>query len=699
MRSSKFNKVTRLGEYMAAKAANIKEAKRMMEDLDTRLKEAADAYYNQDTELMSNFEYDALYDELVELEEEFGILLDNSITQRVGVDVAGADSGLAKIKHATPMLSLDKTKSREALVDWLGDKAGCLSWKLDGSTVVLTYEDGLLAQAVTRGNGIIGEDITKQARKFSGVPTEIPYDGRLVIRGEAVMTYSEFERINSAIEDVEARYKNPRNLASGTMRALDDSVLDEREIRFCPFTLVDVDDDQVIENAGFDPNSYGARLDYLASIGFDPVEHVEVTSATVEGAIEKMEGEVEGQDIPSDGLVLFFDDVAYGDSLGSTSHAPKNGIAFKWADETAQTRLIDILWHPTRTGRINPVAVFEPVELEGTTVERATLNNVTFMEDMLGVPFFGQEISVYKANKIIPCIVDAKADMPEGADVLDIPASCPSCGEEAHLIQERDSTFLMCENPECPAKNKSAFEHFVSRNALDVRGLSKETLSKLMTAGIVNSFEDILDLPEKRDQVVGHIEGIGEKSFDNISAAIERARHTTADRFLYALGIREIGRSASADIAKAFHNSVPEMIKQVSLGNIFMLTDIEGIGDIMADEFVNYFESNSHMIESLLSKVDIADVGKVEEAASNAFVEGKTFVVTGDVRIFKKRDDLKAYITSNGGKLTGSVSKKTDYLITNEPESGTSKNKKAQELGVPIITEGQFCEMAGYDGR
>lgn len=676
-----------------------------MKQLNSRLREAAEAYYNEDREIMSNYEYDALYDGMVALEDEFGILIPDSITQRVGVDVAdqpaGGEGTLPKVEHETPMLSLDKTKSRDKLREWLDDKVGCLSWKLDGSTVVVTYDDGHMVQAVTRGNGTVGEDITAQASRFRGIPKEISCLGRLVIRGEALMTYSEFTRINQGIDDVEARYKNPRNLASGTMRALDPSVLDEREIVFCPFTLVSMSEgaEDDMREAAFDPNSYSARLDWLAApgMGFESVGHEIVTSESLIRAVDEMEAEVDGNDIPSDGLVLFFDDVSYGDSLGSTSHAPKNGIAFKWTDETAKTRLADIFWQTTRSGRINPVAVFEPVQLEGTTVERATLNNVTFIEDMLGTPFFGQEIEVYKANKIIPCIVSAERDMPEGADVLDIPKVCPACGSEAHLIQERDSTFLMCANDECPARNGDALSHFVSRDALDVRGLSKETLSKLMEAGIVSSFEDILDLPQKEAEIVGHIDGIGQKSFDNLVASIERARNVSAARFIYALGIREIGRSASADIASAFAGNVRAVVEAAKAGDVNSFTKIAGIGNIMADEIISYMSKNAEMVISLLSKVTIADAGEAATVEENGFVSGKTFVVTGDVHIFAKRDDLKGYITARGGKLTGSVSAKTDYLITNSPDSGTSKNQKARELGIPIITEEQFCDMAGVE--
>lgn len=669
-----------------------------MTSLNARLIEASNAYYNEDREIMSNFEYDALYDELVALEEEHGVLLEDSITQRVGIDVEGGNAqGLPKVEHATPMLSLDKTKSRNKLESWLGEHTGCLSWKLDGSTVVLTYEDGGLVSAVTRGNGRIGEDITTQAHKFAGTPAEISYKGKLVIRGEALMTYSEFERINAEIEDVESKYKNPRNLASGTMRALDASVLDQRQILFCPFTLVSISDARVMEEDGYDSNSYSSRLDWLAKLGFSPVEHFKVSGDDLVENVDKMESSIEGQDVPSDGLVLFFDDVAYGDALGSTSHAPKNGIAFKWADETATTRLVDIIWQPSRTGRINPVAIFEPVELEGTTVERATLNNITFMDDMLGNnPHIGQRLTVYKANKIIPTIVSADKAPDGTCEIIAIPETCPSCGNPAHRVDEHGSEFLMCSNNECPARNQETFVHFASRDALDIYGLSKKTINRFMEAGIVASFKDILNIEGKREQIVGHIEGVGEKSFGNLVAVVEKARKTTAARFLYCLGIREIGRSASVDIANAYGNDIESIIDDAAAGKSAKFEAIDGIGAIMSRELCEYMGNNEDMVRELLGMMEITDAGIVKEAASNDFVTGKTFVVTGNVSIFDKRDDLKAYIADNGGKLSSAVSKNTDYLITNTPDSGTSKNAKAQQLGVPIITEEQFCEMAGY---
>lgn len=655
-----------------------------IEELQSILKEAADAYYNRDIEIMSNFEYDALYDELLALEDETGYVMDGSITQGVGSDVE--QTALPKVEHESPMLSLGKTKSRDELVSWLGERTGCLSYKLDGSTVVLTYDNGELLQAVTRGNGRIGEDITVQARKFACVPAQIDFAGKLVVRGEALMTYSEFERVN-ALQDDGAKYKNPRNLASGTMRALDASLLDERTVEFHPFTLVSAE--------GYSQDSYSARLDWLDTMGFSSVEHFTVKSDELISKIEEIESSLEENDFPSDGLVLFFDEVAYGESLGATGHHPRNGIAFKWQDETAETTLENIVWQPSRTGRINPVAVFSPVELEGTTVERATLHNLTMMNEILGRPYVGEPVTVYKANAIIPQVIKAEKD-DDAERWLDVPETCPVCGNPVERRNDNGSEFLFCSNDECPAKVEHVFSHFVSRDAMNIMGLSKETLSKLMDAGVVSSFADILSLASRKDDIVDKVEGIKEKSFSNIASAVEAARKTEAMRFLYSLGIREIGRSASRDICKAYKNDLDSIISDASAGNTSKFEDIDGIGPVMIDELCSYMSKNEKMVRELLSMVEIEGVGEVEEIAENDFVNGTTFVITGDVHIFANRAAFKAYVESNGGKVSGSVSKKTDYLVTNTPDSGTSKNKKAQELGIAIITEDEFCAKAGY---
>lgn len=658
-----------------------------MRELNDTLSSAAESYYDKDVELMSNFEYDALYDELVSLEASTGIVLDGSITHRVGSDVDGTNgAGLRKVRHASPMLSLSKTKSRGQMSSWLGHHVGCLSYKLDGSTVVVTYEHGAYVQAVTRGNGIIGEDITEQARLFSGIPTSVPFDGRLVVRGEALMTYSEFERVNSSQPGV-AKFKNPRNLASGTMRSTDLGLLRERTIEFHPFTLVSAD--------GHDDNSYSSRLDWLASIGFSPVEHIRVKPDELDREMDRLSRSVETSDVPTDGLVLFFDDVAYGDTLGTTGHAPRNGIAFKWADETARTTIRSIAWQVSRTGRVNPVAVFDPVELEGTTVERATLNNLSFVSDMsIGI---GDEVDVYKANKIIPCVVENHTrSLTDIGDVL--PDACPSCGGRLSVHNDHGSEFLMCDNDECPARQVDAIAHFVSRDAMNVLGLSHETLRKLIDDGIVSSFSDVMDLPGRGSEVVGVIDGFGERSFDKLSRQIDVARHTSAARFLYSLGIREIGKTASRDICAAYGNDVSSIVDDAVAGRRDGFVAVDGVGDVMADELMRYMSRNQTMVRGLLSKVDITDIGRVDVATSNGFVSGRTFVITGATHLFANRDGFKEYVAANGGKVSGSVSRNTDFLVTNTPDSGTTKNERARALGIEIITEDEFCERSGHTG-
>lgn len=654
------------------------EQEHRMEELQRILREASDAYYNRSVEIMGNYEYDALYDELVALEGETGVILDGSITQGAGVE---ADTGLPKVRHATPMLSLAKTKDRSELADWLHGRAGCMSWKLDGSTAVAHYRSGRLAQVVTRGNGIVGEDITAQARRFHGMPHEIPFDGDLVVRGEALMSYAEFERVNATQPDT-AKYANPRNLASGTMRAEDPSVLDGRRIEFHPFTLVSAD--------GYAEDSYAARLDWLATLGFEPVEHVRVEGDGVEAAIAEFESRLPSNPLPSDGLVLFFDDVAYGESLGSTGHAPRNGIAFKWRDATAETTLRGIVWSPSRTGRLNPVAVFDPVELEGTTVGRASAHNVTYVRDMaLGL---GDRIDVYKSNMIIPQI--ARNRTRSLRDVRDVmPDACPACGGAVSVRDDHGSEFLVCDNPDCPAKRSGSLAHFASRDALDIRGLSGRTIDKLVEGGFVASFADILGIAGKRDRIVGVVEGIGERSFDNLARAVERARHTEAARFLYALGIREVGRSACRNLCRAYGNDIGRIVDDAVGDGDF--EGIDGFGPVMARELREYMRANERMVRGLLGMVVITDAGRPVETQGNGFVSGRTFVVTGALRRFANRDAFKGFVEARGGKVAGSVSRNTDYLVTNTPDSGSSKNRKARELGVDVITEDEFRERAG----
>ena len=651
-----------------------------MKELNAILKEAADAYYNRDSEIMSNYEYDKLYDELLELESETGVVLSGSITQRVGYEVTSA---LPKERHSEKMLSLDKTKSREELKDWLGDKDGCMSWKLDGSTCVLYYAKGKLVKAVTRGNGEVGEVITEQAKCFANVPISIPFKGELVVRGEALMRYSEFERINALIDDVESKYKNPRNLASGTMRALDTSVLSERSVEFHAFTLVSSSQKM--------SNSYCERLSWLEDNGFTSVFHKKVSKDDVLDAVCEFEKEVEHNDLPSDGLVVFYDDVAYGESLGETSKFPRNGLAFKWSDETADTTLVRIEWQPSRTGRVNPVAIFEPVELEGTTVSKATLNNLSFISDLLGTPFEGQQLTVYKANKIIPCIIDAETSGRTEENEIEIPSRCPSCDGLLVRQMDNDSEFLICENDTCPAKIDGSMEHFVSRDGLNVMGLSSEKIKMLKAGGVLDSFSDLLHIKDREDEIVGKIGNFQKKSFDNLVAAIEDAKNElTAQRLLYALGIREIGRSASRDISAFFGGDFQKMMGATKEE----LMQIDGIGEKMAENYMEFFSKNSAMASGLLEELDLAgQENTMVKANESSAASGKTFVITGALNTYSNRKAAQDDIEAHGGKLAGSVSSKTDFLVTNDTTSNSSKNRKAAELGIPVITEQQLIDM------
>ena len=670
------------------------KASRRQEELTDLLRKASDAYYNEDMEIMSNREYDELFDELAALEAESGVSLPGSVIENVGVSVREEEAtGLRKVRHETPMLSLGKTKDRNSLVGWLGDHAGCLSFKLDGSTVVLRYNGGVLDQAVTRGNGQIGEDITAQARKFAFVPASIPFAGGMVVRGEAIMTYSEFERVN-AMQPETAKYKNPRNLASGTMRQLDTSVLDERTVEFRPFDLISLDmaDADAALVGDRDMNSFGTRLDFLAELGFRPVDHHRVDASDVVSAIDRLEEEVKTNDFPSDGLVLQYDDVAYGRSLGVTGHHPHSGIALKWSDDTYETTLRDVIWQGSRTGRLNPVAVFDPVDIDGSTITRASLHNVTYVKDLkLGI---GDTITIYKANSVIPAVAEnLTQSMGDISELL--PDKCPVCGGTVSLRRDHDSDFLHCDSPDCPAKSNKRLAHFVSRDAMNVMGLSGERLKTLYDAGVIDTFSDILDIPEKHDEIVGKIDRWQERSFRAVARAVDEARHTEAKRVLYSFGIREVGRSASRDICKAYDNDLDAVIADAKAGKEEAFTAIEGIGPIMAQELIEYVRANESEMREVISRVDITDAGQATEEATDGFVAGKTFVITGAVHRFKNRSEFKAYVESMGGKVSGSVSKRTDYLVTNTPDSGTGKNKKAAELGIPVITEDEFCDRAG----
>ena len=640
-----------------------------MKELVGILKEASRLYYQESTEIMSNLEYDRLYDELLVLEKETGVILSGSPTQNVGYEVL---SELPKKAHPSPMLSLNKTKSVDELAAFLGNQPGLLSWKMDGLTIVLTYDGGSLQEALTRGNGEIGEIITPNARKFVNVPLSIPFDGRLVLRGEAVITYPDFAEINAQIPEGEEKYKNPRNLCSGSVRQLDSSVTAGRRVRFEAFSLVEA------EGRSFTLHS--EEFEWLKELGFDVVFYRAVTAETLPAAVAAFSEEIAGNPIPSDGLVLLMDDIAYGASLGRTAKFPRNGIAFKWADEQQTTHLKEVEWSASRTGLINPVAIFEPVELEGTVVSRASVHNVSILEQLeLG---FGDELSVYKANMIIPQIAE---NMTRSGTVRP-PKRCPVCGESTVIREENGVKTLHCPNPACPAKQIKAFDLFVSRDAINIEGLSESTLEKLVDLGIVRRFRDLFYLQDHRSAVMA-MEGFGAKSFGNLQEAAEKARHTTPVRFLTALGIKDIGPATAKLICRHFGSDI-DAIRNAGIDDF---TAIDGIGGVMAESLVSYFSDpdNKAMLDDLVTVLDIRAEGTVQVPQS---LSGKTVVITGSLSHFPNREALQAEIEAHGGKAAGSVSAKTSCLVNNDPLSASTKNKTAQKLGVPILTEEEFID-------
>ena len=640
-------------------------------ELVKKLNEASRVYYQGEDEIMSNYEYDALYEELAALEQETGVVLASSPTVNVGYEVL---SELPKERHEKPMLSLDKTKDVQALKEWVGAHETILSWKLDGLTIVLTYENGKLTKAVTRGNGEVGEVITNNAKVFKNLPVSIGYQGELVLRGEAVITYSDFEKINAQIEDDEAKYKNPRNLCSGSVRQLNNEVTAKRNVNFFAFSLVKA------EGVDFE-NSHEKQMLWLKSQGFDIVEYEVVTAETLEESVQRFAEKVETNDFPSDGLVLSYDDIVYGESLGRTAKFPRNAIAFKWADEIRETVLKEIEWSPSRTGLINPVAIFEPVELEGTTVSRASVHNISVMEGLeLGI---GDTIAVYKANMIIPQIAENKTR----SGMAELPKHCPTCGGATQVRQIADAKALYCTNPECQAKKIKAFTLFVSRDAMNMEGLSEATLEKFIAKGFVHEFADLFQL-ERFAGEIQLMEGFGEKSCKNILASAEKARNTTLPRLIYALGIQNIGVANAKMLAKQYHYDLSELMN----ASADELSAIEGIGGVIAASIEEYFrdEKNQQMLKNLLEQISIE---KSEENNNVQIFAGMNFVITGTVNHFANRNEVKAVIEERGGKVTGSVTSKTNYLINNDTTSNSSKNKKAKELNIPIISEEDFLEM------
>lgn len=643
-------------------------SKRMKELIEV-LNRASKAYYQENTEIMSNLEYDALYDELAELEKQTGIVMASSPTIHVGYELL---TELPRESHASPMLSLDKTKSASELRSWLNGHEGILSWKLDGLTIVLTYRGGRLEKAVTRGNGEVGEVITSNAKTFVNVPLQIAFRGELVLRGEAVIPYSTFNRINHEIEDVDARYKNPRNLCSGSVRQLNSEITAARGVHFYAFNLVSAE--------GMEFISREKQFEWLAGQGFDVVEHVKVTPETVEKEVLKFAERISDMDVPSDGLVLIYEDIAYGNSLGRTAKFPRDSIAFKWADETAETTLRYVEWSASRTGLINPVAVFDPVQLEGTTVSRASVHNLSIVESLaLGE---GDRITVYKANMIIPQI----AENLTGSASLKIPEICPVCGGKTEIRTVNEAKSLYCTNPACAAKKIKSLALFVSRDAMNIDGLSEATLEKLTAAGMIHSFADLYHLDRYREQIV-EMEGMGEKSYEKLMASIDRSRKTTISRVIYSLGMEGVG-PATARLICGYFDQDPERIASAAAEE---LVSIEGIGPVTAAAVESYFSSpaNLEAYHALLEELRLEKEVKAEESV----IAGKIFVITGSLNHYANRNALKAEIEQLGGKVTGSVTSKTDYLINNDVTSGSSKNKKARELQIPILSEDDFIAM------
>ena len=721
----------------------LDEQKSRITELTALLSEAARVYEQEDREIMSNFEYDRLYDELQQLENETGIVLAGSPTQKVGYEVV---SELPKERHGSPMLSLNKTKSREELAAWLGDHEGVLSWKMDGLTVVLTYDNGELVKAVTRGNGEVGEIITANARTFKNLPLKISYKGRLILRGEAIIRYSDFEKINASIPETDAKYKNPRNLCSGSVRQLDSSITAKRSVYLYAFALISIAGNMDPASANDTDNAGGnypdfttrhEQLDFLASLGFDVVERELVDSGSVVAAIERFSGKISSNDFPSDGLVLIYDNIAYGNSLGRTSKFPRDGIAFKWADEQAETTLREVEWSASRTGLINPVAIFDPVELEGTTVSRASLHNISIMEELkLGA---GDRVTVYKANMIIPQIADnltqsgsysvsgspnaavsgnpntaltasstyantVSAGVPAGLSVTSagipientgnlyhnplVATVCPVCHTPTVVREENGIRVLLCPNPSCTAKKIKLFALMASRDALNIDGMSEATVEKLIAEGLIHSLADIFRLKEHFGEIAS-MDGFGRKSCENLLAAIEKSRETTLDRIIYSLGIPNIGL-ANAKLICRYASFDPERIPSLTVEE---LSGIDKIGNVLAGAFTDYFsnEDNLKVYNDLLAEVTLT---APLEIAGDSAIAGKTFVITGSVEHFANRNEAKAYIENHGGKVTGSVTKNTDYLINNDVTSSSSKNKTAKELGIPIISEEELIKMA-----
>ena len=659
-----------MGDIMESK--DILNKKKRMEELVELLNRARRTYEQEDREIMSNFEYDKLYDELLDLEKELGITMAQSPTVNVGYEVL---SELPKERHESPMLSLDKTKERSRLKEFLGSHKAVISWKMDGLTIVLTYRNGQLFKAVTRGNGEVGEVITNNAKVFQNVPLTIPYQEELVLRGEAVISYKDFEKINEEIEDVDAKYKNPRNLCSGSVRQLNNEITAKRNVRFYAFHLVSA------ENVDF-KNSRMEQFAWLKEQGFEVVEHYLTDANDLDARMDFFAEKIAQNEFPSDGLVLIYEDIAYGQSLGRTAKFPRDSFAFKWADEIRETTLREIEWSPSRTGLINPVAIFDPVELEGTTVSRASVHNISIMEELeLGI---GDTIQVYKANMIIPQI----AENLTRSGVKDIPKVCPVCGGATKISEVNDTKTLVCTNPECQAKQIKAFALFVSRDAMNLDGMSEATLEKFIACGFIKDFDDLFHLDRYEEQIK-EMDGFGEKSYQKIMQSVEAARQTTLPKLIYSLGIPGIGLANARVICQAFGDDVEKMIHAEDEN----IAAIQGIGPVLAKAFADYFKEETHVkvLEKLLKEVTLPE--KTEAEAGDQIFAGMTFVITGSVHHFANRREVKELIESKGGKVTGKVTKNTNFLINNDVNSTSSKNKDANKLGVKILSEDEFVQM------
>ena len=639
-----------------------------MKELIEILNNASRLYYQYSTPIMTDFEYDKLYDELEKLEKETNTVLSNSPTQNVEPE---AIDSLVKVEHPAPMLSLSKTKSISELASFLGNQEGLISWKLDGLTIVLTYKDGKLSSGVTRGNGIIGEVITENVKKFKNIPLTIPYKGTLVVRGEAVIKYSDFNKMNEELDDDSSQYKNPRNLCSGSVRQLDSKVTAKRNVNCIIFALIESEKKFKLKSEEFE---------WLKSLGFDIVEYHKVTSNNLEEQVLYFKNKINEYDIPSDGLVLLYNDIEYGKQLGTTAKYPKNAIAFKWQDETAETKLIDVDWLVSRTGLINPVAVFEPVELEGTIVSRASLHNVSILQGLsLGI---GDTILVYKANMIIPQIADNLTQ----SNSLTIPNKCPVCNHEARIISSNDVKYLYCMNDFCPAKLVKRLSQFTSRNAMNIEGLSDAIINKLADEGLIKTYADIYNLKRYKNDIIS-FEGFGEKSYDNLINSIEKSRNVKLANFIFALGIPDIGLSRAKLICKNYSNDINK-IRNLTFEE---LSKIDGIGEIIAKEWIDTFNNEDFIkeLELLLKEVNFTDTS----IDNNQPLKDLIFVITGSVNNFTNRDELVEYIETYGGKVVKAISNNVNYLINNDITSTSTKNTKAKELGIKIISENDLMSM------